>query len=44
MKDKGDELSKPKLNVRDDDIPSVIQMLKYVTSMEVRRLKKVFQT
>lgn len=43
VKDKGEELTKPSLKVRDDDLISCIKMLKYVTAMEVRRLKKVFE-
>lgn len=35
-------MAKPESKVRDDDLQGVITMLKYVTSMEVRRLKKVF--
>ena len=42
VKDKGEDLAKPETKVRDDDLQGVIIMLKYVTSMEVRRLKKVF--
>jgi hypothetical protein len=43
MKDKGEDLTKPSLSVRDDDIPAIIQMLKYVSAMEIRRLKKLFE-
>lgn len=43
VKDKGEELTKPNLNVRDDDFGGVINMLKYVSSMEIRRLKKIFE-
>lgn len=43
MKDKGEDLSKPNLKVKDDDLSSVINMLRYVSSMEIRRLKKTFQ-
>jgi hypothetical protein len=42
MKDNGEDLTKPNLTVRDDDIAGVAQMLKYVSAMEIRRLKKVF--
>jgi hypothetical protein len=43
MKDKGEELPKPPLLFRDDDIPSALQVLKYVSSMEIRRLKKLLE-
>jgi predicted methyltransferase len=33
MKDKGEDLTKPNLFVRDDDIQAIIQMLKYVSAM-----------
>lgn len=43
VKDKGEELTKPSMKVRDDDLNAAILMLKYVNSMEVRRLKKIFE-
>lgn len=43
VKDKGEDLTKPSLAVRDDDFGGVINMLKYVSSMEIRRLKKIFE-
>ena len=43
VKDKGEDLTKPNLNVRDDDFSAVINMVRYVSSMEIRRLKKIFQ-
>jgi hypothetical protein len=33
MKDKGDELAKPSLILKDNDTPAVINMLRYVSSM-----------
>lgn len=43
MKDKGEELTRPANLVRDDDLQGIIRVLKYVTSMEIRRLKKIIQ-
>jgi hypothetical protein len=33
MKDKGDELAKPSLTLKDNDTSAVINMLRYVSSM-----------
>jgi hypothetical protein len=38
-----EDFVKPNQIVRDDDIFSVVQILKYVSAMEVKRLKKTLQ-
>lgn len=36
-------MQRPQDNIRDDNIEAVLKMLKYVSAMEINRLKKIFE-
>ena len=43
MKEKEDELTKPSENVNSSDLSQLLSVFKYVSSCEIRNLKKLIQ-